>query len=412
MLLPASHSLSLAPSPIPNFFTFPSLQPFEMPIPKKPPVQMGAPNTTRKKFNAPNIFATPPELKALNATKATKKKPIAANIYATPRSSVPSSPASQQSAPMDESDSESDSPQRTRGSGDEANQYPIDGLFRDYEEKEHIMGLREIEREQILAERREENERLRQNRMLRQLKVNQDKDIKKRKASAADLEDNERKTARVRTKVGETSEKMDSLRRAREERSNRKEQRERENRGRKQQSPSYRRSPGEADEDSEREWLGPNKSKPKSRSPDLREGPPAELRDIERLRVGRSRFSEFCFYPNFDKTMTGCYVRINIGPDPETGNDVYRMAVIKGKYFSISGMRLVHKLTKFQVSHRVVRMRFLTQAVAMVAATWLWTATSRRLTAMRRESGRSSPALIALSLRLVSFKLPSRGRPI
>jgi RNA polymerase-associated protein RTF1 len=232
---------------------------------------------------------------------------------------------------MDESDSDSDSPQtKPRGGDDELNQYPVDGLFKDYEEKEQIMGMREIEREQILAERREENERIRQNRMLRQLKVNQDKDIKKRKASAADLEDGQRKASRVRTKAGETSEKMDSLRRAREERSSRKEQRERENDRRKQQSPSYRRSRSRGDEDSDVEWMGPSKSKQKSRSPDARESLPAELRDVERIRLGRSRFAEVCFYPGFEEAITGCFVRINIGPDPEKGQDVYRMAVIKG----------------------------------------------------------------------------------
>jgi len=232
---------------------------------------------------------------------------------------------------MEESDSDSDTPQaKPRGGEDEINQYPVDGLFRDYEEKEQIMSMREIEREQILAERREENELIRQNRMLRQLKVNQEKDIKKRKASTAELDDAQRKTTRVRTKVGETSDKMDSLRRAREERSSRKEQRERENDRRKQQSPSYRHSPGRHDGDSDVEWLGPSKSKLKSRSPDPREGPPAELRDVERVRIGRSRFAEYCFYPGFEEAITGCFVRINIGPDPEKGQDVYRMAVIKG----------------------------------------------------------------------------------
>ncbi|KAK3682098.1 hypothetical protein B0T22DRAFT_530569 [Podospora appendiculata] len=245
-------------------------------------------------------------------------------------SSAPGSPDSQQSAPMDESDSDSDSPQtKARGGDDEINQYPIDGLFKSYDEKEQIMGMREIEREQILAERREENERIRQNRMLRQLKVNQDKDNKKRKASAADLEEHQRKTSRVRTKAGETSEKMDTLRRAREERSSRKEQRERDNDRRKQRSLSYRRSASLADGDSDVEWAGPHKSKPKSRSPE-RESPPAELRDLERVRVGRSRFAEVCFYPGFEDAITGCFVRINIGPDPSTRQDVYRMAIIKG----------------------------------------------------------------------------------
>lgn len=247
-------------------------------------------------------------------------------------SSDPGSPASQQSAPMDESDSDSDAPQaRPRGNDDEGNQYPIEGLFRDYEERAKIMGMREIEREQILAERREENERIRQNRMLRQLKVNQEKDFKKRKASAADLDDDQRKTTRVRSKTGETTDKMDSLRRAREERISRKEQRERESDHRKPEAPGYGGSPGRDDDDSEVDWTNNHgKGKGRSRSPEPRVGPPADLRDVERVRVGRSRFAEVCFYPGFDEAITGCFVRINIGPDPVTRQDVYRMAMIKG----------------------------------------------------------------------------------
>jgi len=244
---------------------------------------------------------------------------------------------------MDESDSDSDAPQTTtRGGGDdEINQYPVEGLFRSLDEKAHIMNMREIEREQILAERREENTRLRQNRMLRQLKVNQEKEGKKRKASAADLDDASHKPSRARTKAGGTSEKMDTLRRAREERTNRREQRERENDRRKQRSPSYdRRSRSRShshdrdsdrgDRDRDRDWR--RDSRQKSRSAEPKEILPAELRDAERIRVGRSRFAEVCFYPGMEKALTGCYVRINIGPDPTSRQDVYRMAVIKGLF--------------------------------------------------------------------------------
>ncbi|KAL2144535.1 hypothetical protein VTI28DRAFT_8948 [Corynascus sepedonium] len=243
-------------------------------------------------------------------------------------SSPPASPSSQMSAPMDESDSDSDAaPNRARSADDDL-QYPVEGLFKSHEEKARIMSMREIEREQILAERREENERIRQNRMLRQLKVNQEKDSKKRKASAADLEDASRKPSRARTKAGESSDKMDTLRRAREERSNRKEQRERENDRRRQRSPSYRRSRSPDDEDSDIDWR--RESRKKSGTPEPREAPPAELRDVERIRLGRTRFAEVCFYPGFEEAITGCYVRINIGPDPTTRQDVYRMAVIRG----------------------------------------------------------------------------------
>lgn len=239
---------------------------------------------------------------------------------------------------MDESDSDDESPQKARGGDDDLNKYPVDGLFISHAEKQDILSMREIEREQKIAERREEIERIRQNRMLRQLVVNQ-QDNKKRKAAAADLDDGQRKPSRVRTKTGEASSKMDALHRAREERSNRTQQREADNdRRSRRRSPSYGRRSASRDSDrsSEVSWAG-GKSKRKSSTPEPKVSPEAELRDIERVRVGRSRFAEVCFHPGVEEALTGCFVRINIGLDGSKGNQpVYRMAVIKGTNWRIT----------------------------------------------------------------------------
>lgn len=244
-------------------------------------------------------------------------------------SDAPGSPNSQGSAAMDESDSDDEAPQKSRGGDDDLNKYPVDGLFISHAEKKEIMSMREIEREQKIAERREEIERIRQNKMLRQLVVNQ-QDSKKRKANAADLEDGQRKPTRVRTKTGEPSSKMDALHRAREERSNRNQQREAENDRRRRRSPSYRRSPSrDSDRSSEVSWAGGN-SKRRSKTPERKESPEAELRDVERVRVGRTRFAEVAFHPGVEDALTGCFVRINIGVEPQSQAPVYRMGLVKG----------------------------------------------------------------------------------
>ncbi|EOO03478.1 putative rna polymerase 2 transcription elongation factor protein [Phaeoacremonium minimum UCRPA7] len=257
------------------------------------------------------------------AAKKTKKRRQEDSEEEGEASSAPSSPNSLDSAPMDESDSDSDSPQ-SKSRDDEGSKYPVEGLFMSHAEKAEIMAMREFEREQILAERKEEKERMRQNALLRQLVTNQEneeKKHKKRKASAADLEDGQRKTSRVRK---ETSSALDTLKRARAEKSERMRRRDE----RKERSPSFRIDDADASGDSDVEWAGP--SKHKSRSPEIKEVPLADFRDVERVRVGRSRFAEVCFFPGFDETITDCYVRINVGPDPDTRENVYRMAVIKG----------------------------------------------------------------------------------
>ncbi|KAI1806014.1 plus-3-domain-containing protein [Daldinia bambusicola] len=253
------------------------------------------------------------------------------------------SPASQNSAPMDESDSESDAFQATNANGkmddDDDNKYPVDGIYASEAEKEEILAMPELEREQLLARRQEEVDRQRQNTLLRRLLKTREDDsqsVKKRKASAADLDDSQRKPSRQRTRiggsrVGETSAGIESLRRARAEKSDRQRRREEDRERNKKSHSGSRDSPGrDVDDDSDVEWAGGSRDKfSKSRTPEVKEIPLADIRDFERIRLGRSRFAQVCFYPGFDKAITGCYVRIALGPGSD-GSNVYRMALIKG----------------------------------------------------------------------------------
>lgn len=242
-------------------------------------------------------------------------------------SSEPGSPNSEGSAAMDESDSDEDF---DAGPGkalqDDENKYPVDGLFVSFAEKSEIMSMREVEREQILADREAEKERLRQKALLRRLVTNSEQDKqKKRKASEADLQDGSRKASRTRTKPSA----LDTLKRARAEKSDR--MRRRETERRRDRSPSYRSvsSHSRHSDESDVEWAASSKKKRSKTPPE--EAPLAELRDIEKCRLSRTRFAMVVFYPGFDEALRGCYIRIHIGPDPSTKQPVYRMAIIKGE---------------------------------------------------------------------------------
>ncbi|OTB16451.1 hypothetical protein K445DRAFT_291319 [Daldinia sp. EC12] len=253
------------------------------------------------------------------------------------------SPASQNSAPMDESDSESDNFPATNTNGkmddDDDNKYPVDGIYASEAEKEEILAMPELEREQLLARRQEEVDRQRQNTLLRRLLKTREDDSqlgKKRKASNADLDESQRKPSRQRTRVGgsrvgETSAGIESLRRARAEKNDRQRRREEDRERNKKSHSGSRDSPGrDVDDDSDAEWAGRSRDKfSKSRTPEVKEIPLADIRDFERIRLGRSRFAQVCFYPGFDQAITGCYVRIALGPGSD-GSNVYRMALIKG----------------------------------------------------------------------------------
>ncbi|KAI1271246.1 hypothetical protein F5Y07DRAFT_383571 [Xylaria sp. FL0933] len=260
-------------------------------------------------------------------------------------SSIAASPASDASAPMDESDSESDSfpASHTANSKieDEGElKYPVEGIYASETEKEEILAMPELEREQLIAKRQEEIDRERQNTLLRRLlqvnKQESSQSARKRKAGTAELEDGQRKTSRQRTKiggskVGETSAGIASLRRARAEKSDRQRRRE-EDRERNKGKPSMRDSTQDDDDaHSDVEWAS-NYGRKLSRSatPEKRDAPLADLRDFERVRLSRSRFAEVCFYPGFDDAITGCYCRVAVGPNRDTGETEYQMGVIKG----------------------------------------------------------------------------------
>ncbi|KAI1303244.1 hypothetical protein F5Y03DRAFT_187817 [Xylaria venustula] len=263
----------------------------------------------------------------------------------TSRSSIAASPASDASAPMDESDSESDSFPASHAANskmeDEGElKYPVEGIYASETEKEEILAMPELEREQLIAKRQEEIDRERQNTLLRRLlqvnKQENSQSARKRKAGTAELEDGQRKTSRQRTKiggskVGETSAGIASLRRARAEKSDRQRRRE-EDRERNKGKPSMRDSTQDDDDaHSDVEWASNYGRKlSKSATPENRDAPLADLRDFERVRLSRSRFAEVCFYPGFDDAITGCYCRVAVGPNRDTGETEYQMGVIKG----------------------------------------------------------------------------------
>ncbi|KAI9805674.1 MAG: hypothetical protein M1833_005167 [Piccolia ochrophora] len=249
-------------------------------------------------------------------------------------SSAPSSPSSLQSAPMSESESDTD-PMASEGL---VSRFPVEGKFTSDADKAEILALPEIKREEILAERATEIEREQQNRMLIQLlrdkeKKNREADKKKRKASAADLEENQRKSSRQKTtlggrKVGEASAPLEQYKRQREQRVHN-EQRRREDRKAADGKKEDQISDADAEGESEVDWdEGPAATRRSSSV--SKEEPPAVLKDYDRARVGRSGFGKVCFYPGFNEAITGCFVRINIGVDKATGQNCYRLAQIKG----------------------------------------------------------------------------------
>ncbi|KAL9476679.1 hypothetical protein ACSS6W_006520 [Trichoderma asperelloides] len=249
-----------------------------------------------------------------------------------------------ESASMDESDSDAEP---SRGAGRSAaiaaaggdDKYPVDGMFISEAEKAEIMAMREVEREQIIADRVSEIERQRQNRLLRQMvnnvEIEERKQVKKkRSADTAELEDGTRKAARARTGKGSES-AIDSFRRARAEKQRRQEDRERRRDG---LSPRGResREPEESDDD---EFGQAHRSPEKAAS---RELPPPELRDFDRVRLGRNEFAQVCSTPGFEAAITGCYIRIALEGLGFTTSRPYALNGPQGSFVTDQYVKAAH----------------------------------------------------------------------
>lgn len=204
--------------------------------------------------------------------------------------------------------------------------YPLEGKFTSVKDREEILALPEIEREEILAERAHEVTRKKQDMQLkRALATTKALGSKAKRKAEEDHEDGARRTTRPKTNEKTGKSALDEYKRAREQKGQgprRGDIDSSQPRRQDSRSPS-RGSDRDAEGESEVEWAEPSHET-------RRDEPPPALRDFERTRIGRSNFSKVCFNPVFDATVKGCFCRVNVSVNKSTGQNEYRMAQIKG----------------------------------------------------------------------------------
>ena len=239
-------------------------------------------------------------------------------------------------SPAPPSDNELDAPGSPE---EEAPLYPLEGKYHDIEDREKILGLPEIDRETILAERAQEVLKKQQDQQLKKaLAAARSSAASKNKRSAkdADLDDDSERRA-TRPKADKAKSALDNYKRAREAKGTDRGRAEPGRDRRTSRTPSSAGSDRDADGESEVEWAEPSDLHRRS----TRDEPTAEMKDFERCRVGRSNFARVCFFPGFENTVKGCFARVSIGLNRETGQNQYRMTQIKdlveGKPYQMEG---------------------------------------------------------------------------
>lgn len=191
------------------------------------------------------------------------------------------------------------------------NPYPLENKFKDEQDREKLMAMDEITREELLFERSQEMERFNEKKFLQE-RAKQQRD-QSNKAT--------RSSKRSKPTGGSRSDKLSELRKQRE---------------RKKRRDDYSDEEEEEDEDLEEElrdlddeyqsdydegqvvWGTKTKSKSYTR---------AKFEDINKALVGRSFMNKYYFYPNLEDTIIDCYGRINLGLDKRR-QPMYRMVKI------------------------------------------------------------------------------------
>lgn len=217
---------------------------------------------------------------------------------------------------IEESDDEGGEPE------EEADPYPLEGRFKDEEDRAKLLALDEMSREQILYDRLQEKEKLRERRFLA-LRARQSK------AETSTMEQAGSETKRLRTS------KLSELKR----------QRQRKDRRARGEADEYEDEDEDDDERDLEELAGlgdedeayySDEYEPRKKSAaakwdryDDRYQKEATGEDLNRkIRSSRSVLDRYLYREEFDDVIPGTYIRVNVGPGRD-GRPQYRVALIE-----------------------------------------------------------------------------------
>lgn len=217
------------------------------------------------------------------------------------------------------------------------NPYPLEGKYRDAEDRENLLSMDEIQREQTLFDRSQEMESYNEKKYLQQR-------MKQQRASAEGAKSTTtRSSARSKlvkeTAKGSKLDKLSELRKQREQKSRREQKRK--------DYDDYEDDEEEDDDDDDGDddrivdddeeddygygdyddkvsWGSGASSKVRSRRSNER----ATFESIGQVKVGRTMLHRFCYYSEFNESIIDCYARINVGTDKRTRKPMYRMVQI------------------------------------------------------------------------------------
>lgn len=220
---------------------------------------------------------------------------------------------------------------------EEKHPFPLEGKYKDEDDREYLESLPEMERETLLFDRSQMVRKYQERKLFRDRKRQQERSKNENKKT--------RSSGRTTHTTGHSdlkASKLSQLKRQREKKnqnraySSEEEEEEEESDydiygqdDYKEDDAEYeddyspakgKRGYAEEDEDEDVQWAEDTNRE-------------AELSDFNKLRIGRSFVAKFCFYPGFNELVRGCYGRVNVGVDKRSGETLYRMVKIEKVFF-------------------------------------------------------------------------------
>ncbi|KAK6458360.1 uncharacterized protein RJT20DRAFT_133793 [Scheffersomyces xylosifermentans] len=227
----------------------------------------------------------------------------------------------------DEEEEEEEDDDEEGEEDDLVNPYPLEGKYKNEQDREELESMDEIQREQILFDRTQEMERYNEKKYLQQRMKLQ----KKLKTASTPGAKGSRSSNRTKDSSKQSSkrDKLSELRKQREQKVKRATRKydEYEDDEDEEESDDDLRGEDEEEESDDYDdgvvaWGGASKSKPK-RSTEL-----AKLEDINKIRLGRSKLSKYCFYTDFNEAAVNCFAKVNLGIDKRTRKPMYRLVKV------------------------------------------------------------------------------------
>ncbi|KAI1294995.1 RNA polymerase-associated protein rtf1 [Mortierella claussenii] len=241
---------------------------------------------------------------------------------------------------------------------DEDDEGPVDEYdaeyFGDAKDRAELMAMSEVDREQILFERAKKRTVLMDQRQVaKRLKRQEEANRNSRKGSGSTRDSARRKeeagiilfvfpkplrhlgsTRAKDTRTGNTKALAD-LKRA-QERKRARRSHSPEPKRRRKGSPDYSDKSDTQSSEEEQDDYDSDTNLKKSPSSNNKSGShgslsrrPAGLDDLNSIRLSRDRLEKWCYSPFFKDTVTGCFVRLLLGPDSNR-QPVYRITEIVG----------------------------------------------------------------------------------